>query len=256
MQKVDLCEECAKQKGVNDPAGFSLADLLLGLGDANDIEEAVSSGGLPAAVVDAVGDLARSAETNSWWLLAIGLPLLLWAGYSGAKALQLIHSLVWNLPPPRTDPLTSSLVFSGVCCGFVAAASLTWWFRDATPLGQVLVLVGMVAPLAALWLFVSLRLPHGTASWRALLPGSLLVAISFQVLHGAILYLLVPKLEKSTSLYGGLGAVATLLFFMYLVGRVIVTAPILNAALSDELETHEADDAVGPTSPAPESGGR
>jgi len=29
MQKVDLCEECAKQKGVNDPAGFSLADLLL-----------------------------------------------------------------------------------------------------------------------------------------------------------------------------------------------------------------------------------
>ncbi len=23
MQKVDLCEECAKQKGVNDPAGRS-----------------------------------------------------------------------------------------------------------------------------------------------------------------------------------------------------------------------------------------
>ena len=31
MQKVDLCEECAKVKGVNDPTGFSLADLLLGL---------------------------------------------------------------------------------------------------------------------------------------------------------------------------------------------------------------------------------
>ena len=29
VQKVDLCEDCAKQKGVNDPAGFSLADLLL-----------------------------------------------------------------------------------------------------------------------------------------------------------------------------------------------------------------------------------
>ena len=31
MRKVDLCEECAKTKGVNDPTGFSLADLLLGL---------------------------------------------------------------------------------------------------------------------------------------------------------------------------------------------------------------------------------
>src|SRR6201988_3177943 len=43
VQKVDLCEECAKQKGVNDPAGFSLADLLLGLGASQEIEQA--SGG-------------------------------------------------------------------------------------------------------------------------------------------------------------------------------------------------------------------
>jgi protein arginine kinase activator len=26
MQKIDLCEKCAKEKGVADPAGFSLAD--------------------------------------------------------------------------------------------------------------------------------------------------------------------------------------------------------------------------------------
>jgi protein arginine kinase activator len=43
MQKVDLCEECAKTKGVNDPTGFSLADLLLGLGASQEIEQA--SGG-------------------------------------------------------------------------------------------------------------------------------------------------------------------------------------------------------------------
>ena len=29
VHKVDLCEECAKLKGVTDPSGFSLADLLL-----------------------------------------------------------------------------------------------------------------------------------------------------------------------------------------------------------------------------------
>lgn len=39
MQKVDLCEECAKEKGVNNPTGFSLADLLLGLGAAEEMEE-------------------------------------------------------------------------------------------------------------------------------------------------------------------------------------------------------------------------
>ena len=29
VHKVDLCEECAAAKGVTDPSGFSLADLLL-----------------------------------------------------------------------------------------------------------------------------------------------------------------------------------------------------------------------------------
>jgi protein arginine kinase activator len=43
MQKVDLCEECAKTKGVNDPTGFSLADLLMGLGASQELAQ--TSGG-------------------------------------------------------------------------------------------------------------------------------------------------------------------------------------------------------------------
>lgn len=38
MQKVNLCEACSKEKGVTDPTGFQLADLLLGLGAAQEIE--------------------------------------------------------------------------------------------------------------------------------------------------------------------------------------------------------------------------
>jgi protein arginine kinase activator len=32
MQKANLCEECAGNKGVTDPTGFALADLLAGIG--------------------------------------------------------------------------------------------------------------------------------------------------------------------------------------------------------------------------------
>ena len=46
MQKVDLCEGCAKEKGVNDPAGFSLADLLLGLGASQELEQAAGGANL------------------------------------------------------------------------------------------------------------------------------------------------------------------------------------------------------------------
>jgi len=44
-KKIDLCEECSKAKGVDDPTGFSLADLLLGLGAAQEMEQANTSAG-------------------------------------------------------------------------------------------------------------------------------------------------------------------------------------------------------------------
>ena len=31
IRKVDLCESCAKDKGIDDPTGFSLADVLTGM---------------------------------------------------------------------------------------------------------------------------------------------------------------------------------------------------------------------------------
>ena len=216
----------------------------LGLMDADSTEEAAAAGGLPAAVVDFVGDVARAAESDWWWLLAVGVPLLLWAGYTGAKAMQLIHSLVWDEPPPRTKPLTSSLAFTGVVCAVMAAAALTWWLRDETWLVGLLAASLATAPLAALWIWVSLRLPHGNARWQALIPGALVVAIGFQVLHGLVVEFLVPKLEKSTTLYGSLGAMTTILFFMYFVGRLVVTSPILNSSLHHELRKH-GDEAVG-----------
>ena len=41
MQKLDLCEDCAKTKGVSDPTSFNLADadVLFGLGASQEIDQ-------------------------------------------------------------------------------------------------------------------------------------------------------------------------------------------------------------------------
>jgi protein arginine kinase activator len=39
MKKINLCEACSKEKGVADPTGFALADLLLGLGENQQVEQ-------------------------------------------------------------------------------------------------------------------------------------------------------------------------------------------------------------------------
>jgi uncharacterized BrkB/YihY/UPF0761 family membrane protein len=206
----------------------------LGFLNSDSTERAAEGGGLPAAISDAIGDASRAAQAESWWLLTVGVALLVWAGYSGAKAVRLIHSLVWEEPPSRSRPLLESLAFTGMLCAVWAEIALRWWVRDETG-PSLLVALLSVAPLAGLWLWVSLHLPHGDAPWQALLPGALVVAIGFQVLHEVVVIYLVPKLETSTSLYGSLGFATTIIFFVYLIATLVVAAPILNRSLHEEL---------------------
>jgi uncharacterized BrkB/YihY/UPF0761 family membrane protein len=206
----------------------------LGFLNSDSTERAAEGGGLPAAISDAIGDASRAAQTESWWLLTVGVALLVWAGYSGAKAVRLIHSLVWEEPPSRSRPLLESLAFTGMLCAVWAEIALRWWVRDETG-PSLLVALLSVAPLAGLWLWVSLHLPHGDAPWQALLPGALVIAIGFQVLHEVVVIYLVPKLETSTSLYGSLGFATTIIFFVYLIATLVVAAPILNRSLHEEL---------------------
>ena len=41
VHKIDLCEECAKAKGVDDPVGYSLTDLLAGLGSGKELSDEI-----------------------------------------------------------------------------------------------------------------------------------------------------------------------------------------------------------------------
>jgi uncharacterized BrkB/YihY/UPF0761 family membrane protein len=211
----------------------------LGLMNADSTEEAVSNGGLPAAISNAIGDAARSTQSDPWWLLIVGVSVLIWSGYTGAKAVQLVYSLIWNQTPPKTNPLKGSLAFTGTLCVIWAAIAVTWWVRDETWRGPLV--AGLtVAPFAALWLWVSLRLPHRDAPWQALIPGALLVGIGFPVLHEVIVAFLVPQLQKAQELYGVLGAVTTLIFFAYLIAMLVVLAAVLNSTLYDELRGRRA----------------
>lgn len=54
MHKVDLCEACSKQKGINNPTGFGLADVILGLKNpSEEIEEPETDS--PAPVCSSCG---------------------------------------------------------------------------------------------------------------------------------------------------------------------------------------------------------
>ena len=59
------------------------------------------------------------------------------------------------------------------------------------------------------------------------------------MLHEGVRTFLVPKLEKSTSLYGDLGSTTRFLFFMYITATLVVMAPVLNSSLHEELRSKQ-----------------
>ena len=62
MLKVDLCETCAKEKGVQEAAGFSLESLLVGLGAPEEIKSDAPGAQCPVCLTSATPSLFLSRD--------------------------------------------------------------------------------------------------------------------------------------------------------------------------------------------------
>jgi hypothetical protein len=119
-----------------------------------------------------VASYARSSDGHEWWLLLVGVWLVLWTGYTCAKALVLAHAAVWHVDPPRISrPLRTSLTFNGLTLGFIATMFGARWLREDGDLdGHVATLLVFVIPFV-FWLGAYRALPNRAASWRDLVAG-------------------------------------------------------------------------------------
>src|ERR1700756_2369522 len=87
MQKVNLCEACSKEKGVQDPTGFALADLLLGIGAAEEIEKGASTQKCPVCGYTQADfkKTGRLGCSSCYQTFADGLASLLKAMHKGTE---------------------------------------------------------------------------------------------------------------------------------------------------------------------------
>jgi len=83
------------------------------------------------------------------------------------------------------------------------------------------------------WLWISIKLPHRDAPWRALVPGAILVAVGLELISILASYVLAPQLENRQGTYGVLGIAAVLLFGLYVISRLLVAGAVVNAAIWD-----------------------
>ena len=167
--------------------------------------------------------------------MIVGIWLVLWTGYLGAKALMLVHATVWGVPPPRVRKCSvASVVFTGTALTFVASMGAVRWVREESPTSGLVATFAVVIVPFTIWLVVSRQLPHHDVGWMGLVPGAVLVAVGLEGLHLFTVYFLGPKLANATELYGVLGVVSTILFWLYITGRLVIGAATINASLYEQ----------------------
>ena len=204
-------------------------------------EDAADSVGLAGLVSESVASAAESS--NRWYALVVGIPLVVWTTRSLLRALVGAHRLVWrdvraDAPRP-TLAATLRLLALLVACLLLSGSSgaVRAWSGGIGLVATILVAL----PYAALWLGVSIALPHRGSSWRSLVPGALLFGIGIELLQLVGAYVIAPWAITKRGTYGALGAAAALLLGLYLMSRLVVGTAVVNATLW-ELRRDEAAD--------------
>jgi uncharacterized BrkB/YihY/UPF0761 family membrane protein len=218
---------------------FVLALAVLGAGglgfgasSGEDVESAAEDVGLTHAVSSSVADAAEQAQSGRWWLLLTGIVLVAWTSRGLFRALRLVHAAAWRTAVPRSNVVRGTgavVVVTGAAVVFLLAVG-----RVRAELGLLmgfLITVAITVAFVGLWVWVSASLPSGNVPWTAFVPGAVLLTVGFQLLNIATAIFLADRLASSSELYGALGVAATALFYLYLLGRLVVWAAELNAVV-------------------------
>jgi len=215
-----------------------LVAVLLGYAATVDraaAQEAGEATGISKALLASVAESSRLTAGTRWVVGLTALITLLWAATSAARAIRAVHSIAWNGSVGRyRRPLHAGLGLLAV----LAACALI--FGAATRARAEYGLLGLLVTLAsfggffAIWLVAERLLPHEDAPWTALVPGAALFAIGVQLVHLVTVLFIAGKVERASETYGSLGVAFTVLFWLYVVSRVIVASAMLNAALWEQ----------------------
>ena len=168
-----------------------------------------------------------------WIALLVGLFGVLTAGRSLSRVLHIASAAAWRLPLSGSRAsLRAAGVVAGLICGIAVIAILVNRVREDLGLGVAgLTFVPALVIYGLAWLGVSMMLPRATHDPGSLLPGSSLVALTITVMHSISEFYLPDRLDRASELYGAIGTTIVTLGWFFILGRGIVLAMELNAAI-------------------------
>lgn len=209
--------------------GFGLAASASD-SDPQTLAEKAGVAGLIASTINVASE--ESLVTRIAVFVA-ALYALLTTSRSLLKVLAAVHALAWMLPPRRPRRLIKpALIFILIVTATLVLVQVIAWLRSQSLIAGFTAELLFLALPTLMWLVLSQRFfVHAPgAGWRDLLPGAVLVGVGIQVLHFVTVYWITRVLASKSETYGAIGAALAILFWCYLLGRVLAASAVLNSS--------------------------
>ncbi len=186
-------------------------------------------------LVDTMSTVGENAARGRWVTLFVGLFAVILAMRTMVKSLRIVHHLAWRLGRRSASAKPVAVLAGlGVLVLTVAFAFGAQWLRGHTPGGGIMVSFVIGGAAGLIWLLVELLLPRADgAPWWYLVPGALLMAVATQLLHAFTVFYLAGRIDRMNQTYGPLGVAIVVLLWLYLLGRAMVAAAVVNGTLWD-----------------------
>ena len=174
--------------------------------------------------------MATTARAGSGIWVALGsIVVLVYVTRVLYRATAIVHALAWDRSAASIKGNTRSFgVFTLGLAAMIALAIGVSALRDRDAVGAFLL---FMPGMAIVWLGVSSRLPHSTATWTSLIPGAALFGVGMLLIDAFNVYVLAWVHGQRSNTYGTLGVSAAVLLSLFFIGRLVVGTAVLNATL-------------------------
>jgi len=220
---------------------FALTVLVVGLGALLLGQGWVGDGisddlGLTGTLAVEVDEALRQGDSSGVLLVIGGLFTTAWAGRNLAITLTAASASAWRVPRPAglTSPRTVGVVIGLVVVVTIVSTVLTVVKGTASVVLIATSVLAVLSAYSATWFALTLVLPRATRDPSSLLPGAVLVGVTFAALGWASQFYFLPRLQSGSEMLGGLGIAAVGLGWLFIASRVMVASLAVNAVIYEQ----------------------
>lgn len=219
---------------------FCLPLLLLTIGvagfasDVVDARSADRAAGLTGSLAKQVITAFHESGLTRWAAVLFGLWGVLVAGRSLSRVLHAASAAAWGLPAGEHARLRAVGAVAGIVGTIGVIAIIIGRIRESFGIGPASAsFIPALLIYASAWLGILMFLPRATEDPGALLPGCLLIALTLTVMQAVSELYLPDRIDHASQLYGIFGTIVVTLGWFFVLGRAIIIAMELNAAIYD-----------------------